>query len=80
MEKLMAIWSYLDGKKTAIGGVLGFAYMITVMQGWLPYDQTAVNLFELIFGIGLIHKFDKYLGLASALLTALAKLAKTVRK
>lgn len=61
MSTLKKVWDFLNGKKTAIGGVLVFVASFEHLPGWI--GQQPVDLIYYIgsglLGTGLLHKWVK---------------------
>ena len=61
MKTLLTIWTYLNGKKTALGVIGLFATFGFEGLGFLPTDVAMwlKGIFGTLAGVGVGHKFSK---------------------
>jgi hypothetical protein len=57
----MKIWEWLNGKKTAIGGILATTIAFLNIKGVIDGDTATylLSLSSLIIGVGVTHKVSK---------------------
>lgn len=61
MKVLKNIWSWLDGKKTAIGAIISLITAYLIARGWIgeAEQMLLLGLSALVVGGGLLHKVKK---------------------
>lgn len=58
---IKAVWDYLNGHKTNIGGFIAAIYTILLELGAIQDNPKIVTIITVVFGVGVSHKVVKYI-------------------
>jgi hypothetical protein len=58
---LRAVWDYLNGHKTNIGGFIAAVYTILLEFNVIQDNPRIVTIITVVFGAGVTHKAVKYI-------------------